>query len=63
MGRKPRGAVQKGRLRMSSQFTRTLVASVAAILLSTVAVGAAIGPVHAMSTQPLTTMIGANLNA
>ena len=48
---------------MSSQFTRTLVASVAAILLSTVAVGAAIGPVHAMSTQPLTTMIGANLNA
>lgn len=32
-----------------SQFTRTLVAIVAAVVMSTVAVGAAIGPVQAVA--------------
>jgi len=32
-----------------SQFTRTLVAIVAAVVMSTVAVGAAVGPVQAVA--------------
>ncbi|HKC01983.1 MAG TPA: hypothetical protein VKC17_01610 [Sphingomicrobium sp.] len=40
---------KKGRLKMSSQskFTRTLVAIVAALTMSTVTVGAAVGPAQA----------------
>ena len=41
-----------------SQFTRTLVAIVAALAMSTVAVGAAVGPAQAVANP-----IGANLNA
>jgi hypothetical protein len=48
--------------KMSSQFARTLVAAVAALLMSTVAVGAAVGPVEA-SAYPLSSVIGASLNA
>jgi len=41
----------KRRLKMSSQsqFTRTLVAIVAAVVMSTVAVGAAVGPAQAVA--------------
>jgi hypothetical protein len=44
-------ADRKGDLKMSSQshFTRTLVAIVAAVVMSTVAVGAAVGPVQAVA--------------
>jgi hypothetical protein len=48
---------------MSSQFTRTLVAMAAALLTSTIAVGAAVGPVQAVSAHPLSNAIGATLNA
>ena len=48
---------------MSSQFTRNLVAMVAALIVSTVAVGAAVGPIGAVSAHPLSTVIGADLNA
>ena len=48
---------------MSSQLTRTLVAMVAALIMSTVAVGAAVGPIGAVSAHPLTNVIGAELNA
>jgi hypothetical protein len=48
---------------MSSQFTRNLVAMVGALILSTVAVGAAVGPVGAVSAHPLSGVIGASLNA
>ena len=48
---------------MSSQFTRTLVAMAAALIMSTVAIGAAIGPVQAVSAHPLSNAIGATLNA
>jgi hypothetical protein len=43
---------QKGRLQMSAQshFTRTLVAFAAALLVSSVAVGAAVGPAQVAST-------------
>ena len=37
-----------------SQFTRTLVALVAALVMSTVAVGAAVGPAQAGGVNPLT---------
>src|SRR6476619_2845412 len=42
-------AGQKGRIEMSSQssFTRTLVAIAAALVMSTVAIGAAVGPAQA----------------
>jgi len=42
-------AVQKGRFQMSSQsqFRRTLIAMAAALVMSTVAVGAAVGPAAA----------------
>ncbi|HYC63378.1 MAG TPA: hypothetical protein VEC14_01500, partial [Reyranellaceae bacterium] len=42
---------QKGVLQMSSQskFTRTLVAIVGALAMSTVAVGAAVGPAQAVA--------------
>ena len=48
---------------MSSQFTRTLVAMAAALLMSTVAVGAAIGPVQAVSAHSLLNPVGTVLNA
>ena len=48
---------------MSSQFTRNLVAMVAALIVSTVAVGAAVGPIGAVSARPLSNAIGATLNA
>jgi hypothetical protein len=48
---------------MSSQFTRTLVAMAAALLMSTVAVGAAVGPVQSASAHPLSNLVGASLNA
>ena len=37
-----------------SQFTRTLVAIAAALAMSTIAVGAAVGPAHAGGVNPLT---------
>jgi hypothetical protein len=48
---------------MSSQVTRTLVAMAGALIMSTVAVGAAVGPVQAVSAQPLSNAIGTTLNA
>jgi hypothetical protein len=65
MGMSPQAstAVRKGRLEMSSQFTRTLVAMAAALVMSTVAVGAAVGPVQAVSAHPLSNAVGATLNA
>ena len=48
---------------MSSQFTRNLLAMVAALIVSTVAVGAAVGPVGTVSAHPLSNVIGATLNA
>jgi hypothetical protein len=48
---------------MSSQFTRTLVAMAAALVMSTVAIGAAVGPIQAVSAHPFSSAIGANLNA
>ena len=48
---------------MSSQFTRSLIAMAAALIMSTVAVGAAVGPVQAVSAHPLSHTIGADLNA
>jgi hypothetical protein len=49
---------------MSSQsnFTRTLIAVAAALMMSTVAVSAAVGPAQA-SAHPITSSIEANLNA
>jgi hypothetical protein len=49
---------------MSSQSstTRTLIAIVAALVMSTVAVGAAVGPAQAVG-HPVSSVIGANLNA
>jgi hypothetical protein len=55
--------LEKGRLEMSSQFTRTLVAMAAALVMSTVAIGAAIGPVEMASAHPASNAIGATLNA
>jgi hypothetical protein len=48
---------------MSSQFTRTLVAMAAALIMSTVAVGAAVGPIGSVSAHPISNAIGAKLNA
>ena len=48
---------------MSSQFTRTLVAMAAALVMSTVAVSAAVSPLQAASAHPFTRAIEANLNA
>jgi hypothetical protein len=39
-----------------SSFTRTLVAIAGALLMSTVAIGAAIGPAQANATTPLSAM-------
>jgi hypothetical protein len=49
---------------MSSQshFTRTLIAIAAALVMSTVAVGAAVGPAQA-DVSPVATSVGANINA
>jgi hypothetical protein len=54
---------EKGRLEMSSQFTRTLVAMAAALIMSTVAVGAAIGPIDMASAHQATNAVGTTLNA
>ena len=48
---------------MSSQFTRNLVAMVAALIVSTVAVGAAVSPLEAASAHSLSHSIGSTLNA
>ena len=48
---------------MSSQITRTLVAMAGALILSTVAVGAAVGPIGAVSAHPISQVVGATLNA
>ncbi|MEA2351541.1 MAG: hypothetical protein QOG86_2482 [Thermoleophilaceae bacterium] len=48
---------------MSSQFTRTLVAMAAALLMSTVAVSAAVAPIQVGTAYPLSNAIGATLNA
>jgi hypothetical protein len=48
---------------MSSQFTRTLVAMAAALIMSTVAVSAAVGPVDMASAHPVSNVIGTTLNA
>ncbi|NUR45455.1 MAG: hypothetical protein HOP91_04765 [Sphingomonas sp.] len=48
---------------MSSQFTRTLVAMVAALFASTVAVSAAVSPLQAASAHTLSSSIGSTLNA
>ena len=48
---------------MSSQITRTLVAMAGALILSTVAVGAAVGPIGAVSAHPITNVVGTTLNA
>jgi len=46
-----------------SQFTRTLVAIAAALVMSTVAVGAAVGPAQAVAAHPVSSAIEANFNA
>jgi hypothetical protein len=46
-----------------SQFTRTLVAMAAALVMSTVAVSAAVGPAQAITAHPISSTISANLNA
>ena len=46
-----------------SQFTRTLVAMAAALVMSTVAVGAAVGPAQAVAAHPVSSAIEANFNA
>jgi len=45
-----------------SNFTRTLVAAAAALLMSTVAVGTAVGPAQA-AASPINSAIQQNLNA
>ena len=45
-----------------SPFARTLIAIAAALVTSTLAVGAAVGPAQAVA-NPFSTSIGANLNA
>jgi len=45
-----------------SNFTRTLVAAAAALLMSTVAVGSAVGPAQAVAS-PIDSAIQQNLNA
>jgi hypothetical protein len=49
---------QKGRIQMSlqSSIKRTLVAAAAALAMSTVAVGAAVGPAQAASTPVSVTL-------
>ena len=50
MGPQNKPAGKKGRLQMSvrSQLSRTLVAIAGALALSTVTIGAAVGPAHAI---------------
>ena len=48
---------------MSSHFARTLVAMAAAIVMSTVAVSAAVAPIQVGSAYPLSSAVGATLNA
>ena len=54
----PGKAVQKGRIQMSSQspITRTLIAIAAALAMSTVAVGAAVGPAQAVASPAKVTI-------
>ena len=65
MGMSPQTSTKgpKGRLKMSSQFTRTLVAMAAALVMSTVAVSAAVAPIQVGTAFPLSNAIGATLNA
>jgi hypothetical protein len=54
-GHRPAGSsrrARKGRIQMSSQspITRTLIAIAAALVMSTVAVGAAVGPAQAVAS-------------
>jgi hypothetical protein len=55
LGHRPsnRSTGPKGRLKMQSQFTRTLVAIAAALAMSTVVVGAAVGPAQAGGLNPI----------
>ena len=48
IGPQAKGGREKGEFKMSGQttFTRTLIAAVGALLMSSVAVGAAIAPAH-----------------
>lgn len=48
---------------MPSQFASTLIAMAAALVMSTVAVSAAVAPVQAVSAHPLSDAVGATLNA
>ena len=48
---------------MSSQLSRTLVAMAAALVMSTVAVSAAVSPLQAVSVHPLSNAVGTTLNA
>ena len=46
-----------------SQFARTLIAIAASLVMSTVAIGAAVGPAQAVSAHPVSNSIIGNLNA
>ena len=50
---------------MSSQshFTRNMIAIVAALIMSSVAVGAAVGPAQAVAAHPVSNSVVGNLNA
>jgi hypothetical protein len=57
-------ADEKGRLPMSSQsqFTRTLAAMAAALFMSTIAIGAAVGPAQA-NASPNASAVQVSINA
>jgi hypothetical protein len=64
--RKNQADQKKGVFKMSSKspFARTLIAIAAALVTSTLAVGAAVGPAQAVASQTqISSSIGANLNA
>jgi len=54
----PRGRKGEFKMHSQSQFTRTLVAIAAALVMSTVAVGAAVGPASA-NANPVKVSINA----
>jgi hypothetical protein len=60
MGTTPETGPKKGRMKMSQQspITRTLIAIVGALAMSTVAVGAAVGPAQAVA-NPIQVSINA----
>jgi hypothetical protein len=60
IGRQANRQATKGEFKMSSQspFTRTLVAIAAALAMSTIAVGAAVGPAQA-NANPIQVSINA----